>query len=123
MLDVLNSVGLGNKLLRMIDRRQTGDKWLVYGGMVSCCPVTSPARTCARHQLMTLGACGGRCCPAATKLLHVHLLQYLCVQLIELVSPVSPLSQGSLTLYLACTARPTANPVLAEQLFAIPVEF
>lgn len=35
MLDTLNSVGLSDSLLRVIDRRQTFDKLLVYGGMVS----------------------------------------------------------------------------------------
>ena len=34
MLDTLNSVGLSDSLLRVIDRRQTFDKLLVYGGMV-----------------------------------------------------------------------------------------
>ena len=35
MLDVLNSVGLSDRLLRLIDRRQRMDKWIVYGGMLS----------------------------------------------------------------------------------------
>ncbi len=35
MLDVLNSVGLSDRLLRLIERRQRLDKWLVYGGMLS----------------------------------------------------------------------------------------
>lgn len=34
MLDVLNSVGLSDRLLRLIDRRQRMDKWIVYGGML-----------------------------------------------------------------------------------------
>ena len=34
MLDALNSVGLSDSLLRMIDRRQRTDKWITYGGMV-----------------------------------------------------------------------------------------
>ena len=33
-LDVLNSIGLSDSVLRMIDRRQQWDKWLTYGGMV-----------------------------------------------------------------------------------------
>ena len=33
-LDVLNSVGLSDSVLRLIDRRQRLDKWLTYGGMV-----------------------------------------------------------------------------------------
>ncbi len=35
MLDVLNSVGLGTSLLRIIERRQRLDIWITYGGMVS----------------------------------------------------------------------------------------
>ena len=34
MLDVLNTVGLSNSLLRVIDRRHKMDRWLTYGGMV-----------------------------------------------------------------------------------------
>ena len=34
MLDVLNSVGLSDRLLRLVDRRQRMDKWIVYGGML-----------------------------------------------------------------------------------------
>ena len=34
VLDVLNSVGLSDALLRVIDRRQRLDKWITYGGMV-----------------------------------------------------------------------------------------
>ena len=37
MLDVLNTVGLSDSLLRVIDRRQRGDARLTYGGMVSSC--------------------------------------------------------------------------------------
>lgn len=33
-LDVLNSLGLSDSLLRVIDRRQRLDKWITYGGMV-----------------------------------------------------------------------------------------
>lgn len=32
--DVLNTVGLGNKLTRLIERRQKVDKWIAYGGML-----------------------------------------------------------------------------------------
>lgn len=32
-LDVVNSVGFGDSLLRMIERRQRLDIWLVYGGL------------------------------------------------------------------------------------------
>jgi golgi SNAP receptor complex member 2 len=35
MLDVVNSLGLSDSLLRVIERRQRLDKWIVYGGMVS----------------------------------------------------------------------------------------
>ena len=35
MLDVLNTVGLSDTLLRVIDRRHKMDRWLTYGGMVS----------------------------------------------------------------------------------------
>ena len=34
-LDVLNSLGLSDSLLRVIARRQRLDKWITYGGMVS----------------------------------------------------------------------------------------
>ncbi len=34
MLDVLNTVGLSDSLLRVIDRRHKLDRWLTYGGMV-----------------------------------------------------------------------------------------
>lgn len=33
-LDVINSVGLSDSLLRVIDRRQRMDCWITYGGMV-----------------------------------------------------------------------------------------
>ena len=33
-LDVLHSVGLSESVLRLIERRQRGDKWVVYGGML-----------------------------------------------------------------------------------------
>ncbi|BDA40502.1 probable Golgi SNAP receptor complex member 2 [Coccomyxa sp. Obi] len=38
MLDLLNSVGLSDSLLRVIERRQRMDKWITYGGMflVTC---------------------------------------------------------------------------------------
>lgn len=32
--DVLNTVGLGNKLMRVIERRQKVDRWIAYGGML-----------------------------------------------------------------------------------------
>jgi hypothetical protein len=33
-MDVINSVGLGETLLKLIERRQRVDIWLVHGGMV-----------------------------------------------------------------------------------------
>jgi Golgi SNAP receptor complex protein 2 len=32
--DVLNSVGMGNRLMRVIERRQKVDRWIAYGGML-----------------------------------------------------------------------------------------
>jgi hypothetical protein len=34
MLDVINSVGLGESVLKMIERRHKGDLYLALGGMV-----------------------------------------------------------------------------------------
>ena len=34
-LDIINSVGLGDSVLKMIEKRQRGDIYLVLGGMVS----------------------------------------------------------------------------------------
>jgi len=34
VLDVINSVGMGETLLRLIERRQRMDIWMTYGGMV-----------------------------------------------------------------------------------------
>mmetsp|Transcript_43290 Transcript_43290/g.100335 ORF Transcript_43290/g.100335 Transcript_43290/m.100335 type:complete len:222 (-) Transcript_43290:128-793(-) len=34
LLDAANAMGVSASLVSVIDRRQTGDKWLVYGGMV-----------------------------------------------------------------------------------------
>ena len=36
-LDILNSLGLSDSLLRVIDRRQRMDKWITYGGMLFIC--------------------------------------------------------------------------------------
>jgi Golgi SNAP receptor complex protein 2 len=41
VLDVLNRVGLGETLLRLIERRQRMDIWTTYGGMVLVLLVTS----------------------------------------------------------------------------------
>lgn len=40
MLDVLNTVGLGDSLLRLIERRQRLDIWVTYGGMALMLIVT-----------------------------------------------------------------------------------
>lgn len=37
MLDIGNSLGLSNTVMRMIDKRGTQDKWIVYGGMILTC--------------------------------------------------------------------------------------
>ena len=34
VLDVINSVGLGETLLKLIEKRQNRDAWILYGGMV-----------------------------------------------------------------------------------------
>ena len=34
MLDVTHSLGISKSLMGVIERRQEGDKWIVYGGMV-----------------------------------------------------------------------------------------
>lgn len=47
-LDVINSVGLGETLLKLIERRQRMDIWITYGGMVSSMGVL-----CARVHLMS----------------------------------------------------------------------
>ena len=35
LLDIANTLGLSSSLLSVIQRRQAGDKWLVYGGMAA----------------------------------------------------------------------------------------
>ena len=40
-LDVINSLGLSDSLLRVIERRQKMDKYITYGGMVSKCIVSA----------------------------------------------------------------------------------
>lgn len=34
VLDIANRIGLSSSLLRVIERRDIVDKWIVYGGMV-----------------------------------------------------------------------------------------
>jgi len=37
MLNITNSLGLSNTLIRMIERRSKSDKYVLYGGMVITC--------------------------------------------------------------------------------------
>ena len=37
MLDIGNTLGLSSTVIRMIDKRGTQDKWIVYGGMILTC--------------------------------------------------------------------------------------
>jgi len=37
MLDIGNTLGLSSTVMRMIDKRGTQDKWIVYGGMILTC--------------------------------------------------------------------------------------
>ena len=37
ILDIGNTLGLSNTVMRMIDKRGTQDKWIVYGGMILTC--------------------------------------------------------------------------------------
>ena len=37
MLNITNSLGLSNTLIRMIERRNTSDKYILYGGMIITC--------------------------------------------------------------------------------------
>ena len=39
MLDIGNTLGLSSTVVRMIDKRGTQDKWIVYGGMILTCIV------------------------------------------------------------------------------------
>ena len=39
MLDIGNTLGLSSTVMRMIDKRGTQDKWIVYGGMILTCIV------------------------------------------------------------------------------------
>ena len=43
LLDLANSVGISDRVLKLADRRNKGDAMLVYGGMVSFCSVRSRA--------------------------------------------------------------------------------
>lgn len=37
IFNVTNTLGLSNTLIRMIDRRQTSDKYILFGGMIITC--------------------------------------------------------------------------------------
>jgi len=37
ILNITNSLGLSNTLIRMIERRNTSDKYILYGGMIITC--------------------------------------------------------------------------------------
>ena len=37
MLDIANTLGLSNTVLRLIERRTTQDKFILYGGMIFTC--------------------------------------------------------------------------------------
>jgi len=39
MLDIGNTLGLSNTVMRMIDKRGTQDKWIVYGGIIVTCVI------------------------------------------------------------------------------------
>lgn len=50
MLDVINSVGLGESVLKLIERRQRMDIWVTYGGMVGACS----SKSCCTMLLVVL---------------------------------------------------------------------
>ena len=59
-LDVLNSLGLSDSLLRVIDRRQRLDKWITYGGMVRKYPSCSVIYSIHSFLIAVLGLiCAG----------------------------------------------------------------
>ena len=37
MLDVFNTLGMSNTVIRLIERRSEGDKYILIGGMVGTC--------------------------------------------------------------------------------------
>jgi len=37
MIDVANVLGMSGTVMRLIERRQEGDKWVLYGGMIITC--------------------------------------------------------------------------------------
>lgn len=39
ILDVASTLGLSNTLIRLIDKRGTQDKWIVFGGMIVTCVI------------------------------------------------------------------------------------
>ena len=39
VLDIANTLGLSNTVLRLIERRTYQDKFILYGGMIVCCVI------------------------------------------------------------------------------------
>ncbi|KAK2554261.1 Golgi SNAP receptor complex member 2 [Acropora cervicornis] len=37
ILDIASTLGLSNTVIRLIDKRATQDKWIVFGGMIVTC--------------------------------------------------------------------------------------
>lgn len=56
VLDVINSVGMGETLLRLIERRQRSDIMLTYGGMVGGM-ITTLVLVCCGEQHIDQGLC------------------------------------------------------------------
>jgi Golgi SNAP receptor complex protein 2 len=55
MLDVLNSVGMGESVLRMIERRHKADVYIALGGMVSAQCICA---SCLKQWGLLLHVCG-----------------------------------------------------------------
>ena len=64
-LDVINSLGLSDSLLRVIERRQKMDKYITYGGMVSKCIVSTHTRLVSHEVLPSNSS-------ANTAIWHMH---------------------------------------------------
>jgi Golgi SNAP receptor complex protein 2 len=39
MLDIASTLGMSSTVMRLIERRQEGDKYLLFGGMLATCVV------------------------------------------------------------------------------------
>ena len=37
MLDIANVLGMSNTVMRLVERRSEGDKWVLFGGMAVTC--------------------------------------------------------------------------------------